>query len=78
MTDGQSDGLKISGLGDSAMAQLVGLRDGDVIEAVNGHVVTNQRKAAQVLRKARMLGSAEIELVRGQERKSLALRAGSW
>jgi len=60
------------------MVQLVGLRDGDVIEAVNGHVVQNQRKAAQVLRKARRLGSAEIELVRGQERKSLAFRAGSW
>ena len=78
VTDGQSDGLRISGLGDSAVAQLVGLRDGDVIQAVNGHVVPNQRKAAQVLRKARMLGSAEIELARGQERKTLAFRAGSW
>ncbi len=78
VTDGQSNGLRVSGLGDSAMVQLVGLRDGDVIEAVNGHVVQNQRKAAQVLRKARRLGSAEIELVRGQERKSLAFRAGSW
>jgi S1-C subfamily serine protease len=65
-------------LGDSAIAQLVGLRDGDVIQAVNGHLVPNQRKAAQVLRKARKLGSAEIELARGQERKTLAFRAGSW
>ena len=78
IADGQSEGLRISGLGDSAIAQLVGLRDGDVIQAVNGHLVPNQRKAAQVLRKARKLGSAEIELARGQERKTLAFRAGSW
>ncbi len=78
VTDGQSNGLQVSGLGTSTIAQLVGLRDGDIIEAVNGHVVQNQRRAAQALRKARKLGSAEIELVRGQERKSLAFRAGAW
>jgi type II secretion system protein C len=78
VTDGRSDGLRISGLGDSAVAQLVGLRDGDVVQVINGHVVSDQQKASQVLRKARMLGSADIELMRGQERKSLAFRAGSW
>lgn len=77
-TDGQADGLRISGVGDSTVARLVGLQDGDVIESVNGHRVSNQAKASQVLRKARMLGAAEIELVRGQERKTLAFRAGSW
>jgi type II secretion system protein C len=77
-TSGKSDGLRLSGLGDSAIAQLVGLRDGDVIEAVNGHAVPDQRKAIQVLRKARNLGSAQIDFVRGRERKSVAFHAGSW
>ncbi len=77
-TDGTPDGLRISGLGESVMAQLSGLKDGDVIRSVNGHTVTNQRKAAQVLQKARRLGTARVELTRGQEKRSLAFGAGSW
>jgi len=78
VTDGTADGLRISGLGDSVMAQLSGLKDGDVIRSVNGHTVTNQRKAAQVLQKARRLGTARVELTRGQENRALAFGAGSW
>ena len=77
-TDGKADGLGISGLGDSVMSQLSGLKDGDVIQTINGHPVPSQAKAAQVLKKARSLGSARIELRRGQESKSLAFRTGSW
>jgi type II secretory pathway component PulC len=77
-TDGASDGLCVSGLGDSVMAQLSGLQDGDVIQSINGHPVPNQRKAAQVLQKARRLGAAQLELKRGQEKRSLAFRPGSW
>lgn len=75
---GKTDGLRVSGLGDSTMAQLVGLRDGDVIQSINGHSVPNRRKATQVLKKARQLGSARLQLLRGQERKSLAFHTGSW
>ena len=78
VTDGKADGLRISGLGDSALAQLVGLRDGDVIQTINGHPVSNQKKAAQVLRKARLLGTAEVQFARGREERSLAFRAGTW
>jgi len=76
--NGQAAGLRVSGLGDSTMAALVGLRDGDVIQSVNGHSVPNRRKATQVLKKARQLGSARLQLLRGQEQKSLAFHAGSW
>ncbi|MBN2130856.1 MAG: hypothetical protein JW741_15245 [Sedimentisphaerales bacterium] len=76
--DGQAVGLRISGLGDSTMAALVGLRDGDVIQSVNGHSVPNRRKATQVLKKARQLGSAELQLLRGRQQKSLAFHAGAW
>ena len=75
---GKAGGLRVSGLGDSTMAQLVGLRDGDVIQSINGHSVPNRRKATQVLKKARQLGSARLQLLRNQEQKSLAFHAGSW
>lgn len=77
-TDGQSDGLAVSGLGDSMLAQVAGIQDGDVVQSINGHPVPNQTKAAQVMRKARNLGSARVELKRGQESRTLTFRAGSW
>ncbi len=75
--NGESNGLRLSGLGDSAMAQLVGLRDGDVVHTVNGHPVPNRRKAAQVLEKAWSLGRAQLEFSRGAEKKSLTFHTGS-
>ncbi len=78
VVNGESNGLRLSGLGDSAMAQLVGLRDGDVVQTVNGHPVANRRKAAQVLEKARSLGKAQLELTRGTEKKSLTFHTSSW
>lgn len=75
---GEAKGLRISGLKDSMMAQLAGLKDGDILQSVNGQSVTNRRKAVQVLKKARNLGSARLQLSRGQEKKSLAFRTGSW
>lgn len=78
VVQGKSRGLKISGLGDSMVAKVAGLKDGDVLHSVNGHSVSNQRKALQVFKKARKLRSARLELSRGQETKSLAFRAGTW
>lgn len=78
IVDGNSVGLRISGLGDSLMAQVVGLKDGDVIQSVNGHPVTSQTKAVQVLSKARKLGTAELGFQRDQEKKSLAFRTSAW
>jgi type II secretion system protein C len=77
-TDGKTDGLAISGLGDSALSQLSGLKDGDVVQSINGHPIPNQATASQALRKARNLGSARIELKRGQESQTLTFRTGSW
>ncbi len=78
VVDGEAKGLRVSGLKDSVMAQLAGIRDGDVLQSVNGQSVTNRRKALQVLKKARKLGSARLELSRGQEKKSLAFHTGAW
>ncbi len=78
IVDGESVGLRISGLEDSTMAQLIGLKDGDVIQSVNRHPVTSRSKAVQVLSKARRLGSAELGLMRDQQSKSLVFRTSSW
>lgn len=71
-TDGQEDGIQISGLEGSSMAKFVGLKNGDVVQSINGQTVTNDRKAFQVLRKARALSSFSLELKRGTESKTLS------
>ncbi len=73
-TDGVEDGLKISGLEGSSMAKFVGLKDGDIIQTINGQSVINDRKAFQVLRKARSLSSFDLELKRGTETKKLSFK----
>ncbi len=71
-TNGVEDGLEISGLEGSSMAKFVGLKNGDVVQSINGQTVTNDRKAFQVLRKARALSSFSLELKRGIETKKLS------
>lgn len=72
------EGLKVTGVSKSPVAHLVGLREGDVIRAINGHSVANLSKAAQVLRKARKVGQAEIRLTRDEKERTLSLRLGVW
>jgi len=71
-TNGVEDGLQINGLEGSSMAKFVGLKNGDVVQTINGQTVTNDRKAFQVLRKARALSSFSLELKRGTETKKLS------
>lgn len=74
LVNGKSDGLKISGLEGLSMAKFVGLENGDVIHTINGQTVTNDRKAFQVLRKARSLSSLDLELTRGTQEKTLSFK----
>ena len=73
-TDGQEDGLQINGLEGLSMAKFVGLKNGDIIQVINGQTVNNERKAFQVLRKARSLSSFDLELKRGTENKTLSFK----
>lgn len=73
-TDGVEDGLQISGLEGLSMATFVGLKNGDIIQTINGQAVANERKAFQVLRKARSLNSFDLELKRGTENKTLSFK----
>ncbi len=72
--NGKTDGLQIKGLEGLSMAKFVGLENGDVIRQINGQVVTDNRKAFQVLRKARALTSLDLELTRGSEKKNLSFK----
>jgi type II secretion system protein C len=70
--EGIDKGVRITGLEDISMARFIGFRNGDVIQNINGSVVTNRRKAFQILRKARSQSSLEVQLLRNQEKKKLS------
>jgi len=72
VVNGKEEGLRINGLEDLSMARYVGFENGDVIQVINGQTVTNQRKAFQILRKARAQSSLDIQLLRNQEKKELS------
>ena len=72
VVNGKENGIRITGLEDSSMARYVGFENGDVIQVINGQTVTNERKAFQILRKARAQSSLDIQLLRDQKKTNLS------
>jgi len=70
--DGQVEGLRISGLEDIKGAEDLGLKNGDVIRAVNGQRLDSKQKAYQISRKARSQTAMNIELMRGNKIKAFS------
>lgn len=70
--DGRTEGLKITGLEKIPLAAAVGLRNGDVVRAVNGQRLNSKQKAVQVLRKARTQPQLNMELLRNGKTKELS------
>lgn len=70
--NGQTEGLRISGVDQIPVVRDIGLRDGDVIRQVNGHQLTNKRKAYQVLQKAKTQPTLSVELQRAGRTKELS------
>jgi general secretion pathway protein C len=70
-SDGQIQGLRLSGLEDVPLAKDFGLRNGDIIQFVNGQRLTSKQKAFQVFKKARNQPSINIELSRDGKTKEL-------
>jgi len=68
----RTEGLRITGLDKIPMAEMFGLRDGDIVRAVNGQQLTSKQKAFQVLMKARTQSKVDIELLRNGKRKDLS------
>ena len=72
IVDGRVEGLRLTGLDDIPGVRELGLKDGDIVRTVNGHVVTSKQKAFQVLMKARSQPKISIELSRGDRTTTLS------
>jgi type II secretory pathway component PulC len=70
--DGEEKGLCIAGLGDMNMARYFGFENGDVIQTINGQMLTGKQKAFQVLKKARSQSSLNFQLLRNQHKLDLS------
>lgn len=73
LVNGQPQGLRIEASEKLAIASLIGLQSGDVIQVVNGQVLTSKQKAFQVFQKARTQPYIDIELLRGDQTETLTL-----
>jgi general secretion pathway protein C len=72
VVDGQVEGLRITGLENILPAKDLGLKEGDVIRSVNGHLLSNKQQAFQISQKARSQPNLSIELVRGKRTTTLS------
>jgi len=70
--DGRMEGLRITGLENISIAKNLGLKNNDVIRAVNGHRLTSKQKAYQIFKKARSQPAIDIELLRDNNTKKLS------
>jgi len=71
--NGQVKGLRIDGVEQEPMAQILGLRNGDVITTINGQLLTDKQKAFQVYKKVRSQPQLEMELLRDKKTKQISL-----
>jgi len=70
--DGRTEGLKITGLEETPLTKLFGLRNGDIVQSVNGQNLNSKQKAFQVLKKARTQSRIDLKLLRDKEAKELS------
>jgi len=70
--NGEEKGLCITGLDDLSMVGYFGFENGDVIQSINGQMLTGKQKAFQVLKKARSQSSLNFQLLRNQHKLDLS------
>ena len=68
----QTEGLRITGLENLPGAGLLGLKNGDVVQSVNGQQLTSKQKAFQVLMKAKTQSRVDLQLLRDGKSKNLS------
>jgi len=71
----QNLGLEITGLENMMVANFakrIGLKDGDIVSAVNGHRLTSKQRAYQILKKARHQKRLSLDLIRDNKPKSIS------
>ena len=75
----RTEGLRITGLDKIPMAEMFGLKNGDIIRSVNGQQLTSKQKAFQVLMKARTQSKVDIQLLRnGKEQRPVIRSIAGW
>lgn len=72
IVEGRKEGLEISGLENMTFAKIIGLKNGDVISAVNGHRITSKQRAYQILKKARHRKAMSLDLIRDDRQKNIS------
>ncbi len=70
--DGKTEGLEITGLEETPLTKLFGLRNGDIVKTVNGQQLNSKQKAFQVLKKARAQSTIDLQLLRDGKAKELS------
>ena len=70
---GEVEGLRVTDLENIGGAQDLGLRDGDVIRAINGHQLNSKQKAFQIAMKARSQSTLSVELMRDNRIRTFSL-----
>jgi general secretion pathway protein C len=71
IVDGQVEGFRITDLENISEAEVLGLKNGDIIRAVNGNLLTSKQKAHQIFKKAMSQAAINLELLRDDETKNL-------
>ncbi len=72
LVNGKIEGLKIDGLEEVKGAWILGLKNGDVLRSVNGHLLTSKQKAYQIFKKSRSQPTIDIELLRDEKIETLS------
>ncbi len=68
----RTEGLRITGLDKIPLAGVLGFKNGDIVQAVNGQQLTSKQKAFQVLQKARTQSKVSIRILRDGKNKELS------
>jgi general secretion pathway protein C len=63
--DGKLSGVRVSRAGKGSLAESVGLRTGDVVEAIDGMALDDINKSLEAMGKLRTAASVRLSLVRG-------------
>ena len=68
----QTEGLRITGLENIPLAEMFGLKNGDIVQSINGQELTSKQKAFQVLQKAKTQSKVNLQLLRDGKSKFLS------
>jgi len=72
--NGRVVGLRVSNIGDSALAREMGVQDGDVVQSINNVRVTDRAKALEAMNKAANSSMVRVGMLRNGQRTFMTYR----